>query len=87
MTDLEIDDGSTEGAVATLRAAAAQLEPVIRAAQELNVRPAEANAAAGEPDQADRSLATALDNLGKGLAGLADWMESAAAGQAEQPPG
>lgn len=82
MADLRIDDATTAGAVADLRAAANRLAPVIRAVQVLNTGVAGTNTLAEELDQADRSLAAVLDNLGGELAGLAAWIDGAAAGLA-----
>jgi type VI protein secretion system component VasK len=82
MTDLRIDDVTTAGAVAGLRAAANRLAPVIRALRALDTEVTGANALADELDQADQSLAAVLDNLGRELAGLATWIDGAAAGLA-----
>jgi hypothetical protein len=82
MADLRIDDVTTAGAVADLRAAANRLAPVIRAVRALDTEVAGANALAGELDEADQSLATALDNLGRELTGLATSIDGAAAGLA-----
>ena len=82
MADLRIDDATTAGAVADLRAAANRLAPVIRAVQVLNTEVAGTNTLAEELDQADLSLAAVLDNLGGELAGLAAWIDGTAAGLA-----
>jgi hypothetical protein len=82
MTDLRIDDVTTAGAVAGLRAAANRLAPVIRALRALDTEVAGANALADELDQAGQSLAAVLDTLGRELAGLATWIDGAAAGLA-----
>jgi hypothetical protein len=80
MADLRIDDVTTAGAVAGLRAAANRLTPVIRAVRALDTEVAGANALADELDQSDQSLAAALDNVGSAMAGLATWTDGAAAG-------
>jgi hypothetical protein len=80
MADLRIDDVTTAGAVAGLRAAANKLAPVIRAVQGLDTEVAGANVLADSLEQADQSLAVALDSLGTGLAGLTTWIDDVTAG-------
>ena len=82
MADLRIDDVTTAGAVAGLRAAANKLAPVIRAVHALDTAVAGANALADGLDQADQSLAAALGSLGTGLTEFATWIDGAAAGLA-----
>jgi hypothetical protein len=82
MADLRIDDVTTAGAAAALVAAANRLVPVIGALRGLDAGVAGANAFADELEQADQSLATALDNLGKALTGLVTSIEGGAAGLA-----
>jgi hypothetical protein len=80
MADLRIDDVTTAGAVAGLRAAANRLTSVLRAVRALDTEVAGANALADELDQSDQSLAAALENVGSAMAGLATWTDGAAAG-------
>src|SRR5579859_6686186 len=75
MADLRIDDVTTAGAVAGLRAAANKLTPIISAIQALDPGVTGANALADSLDQADQSLAAALDSLGTELAGLTTWID------------
>jgi hypothetical protein len=82
MADLRIDDATTAGAVTGLRAAANKLAPVIRAIQALDTEVAGTNALADSLDQADQTLATALNSLGTELTGLMTWINDAAAGLA-----
>jgi hypothetical protein len=80
MADLRIDDVTTAGAVAGLRAAANKLAPVIRAVQALDTGVAGTNALADSLDQADQALVATLDSLGTGLAGLTTWIDDVTAG-------
>jgi hypothetical protein len=82
MADLRIDDVTTAGAVAGLRAAANRLAPVIRAVRSLDTEVAGANTLAGGLEQADQSLAAAFDSLGRELTSFATWIDGAAAGLA-----
>ncbi len=80
MADLRIDDATTAGVVAGLRAAANKLTPVISALQALDTGVTGANTLADSLDQADQSLIAALDGLGTGLAGLTTWIDDVTAG-------
>jgi len=80
MADLRIDDVTTAGAVAGLRAATNKLAPVIRAVQALDTGVAGTNALEDSLDQADQSLVVTLDSLGTGLAGLTTWIDDVTAG-------
>jgi hypothetical protein len=82
MTDLRIDDATTAGAVAELRAAANRLAPVSLAVGGLDIEVVGANALAVDLDLASWALAAALNNLGGELAGLATQIDGAAAGLA-----
>lgn len=82
MADLRIDDATTAGAVAGLRAAANRLAPVIRAVRGLDTAVVGVNALADDLDQASQALAAALGTLGTGVAGLAADIDRAAAGLA-----
>lgn len=82
MADLQIDDATTAGAVAGLRAAANRLAPVIRAVSGLDTEVVGANALATDLEQAGQTLAAALGNLGTEVAGLAADIDRAAAGLA-----
>jgi hypothetical protein len=82
MADLRIDDATTAGAVVGLRAAASRLAPVVPAVRGLDTEVAGANALADELEQADQSLAAALNNLGTELTGFATWIDASADGLA-----
>ena len=82
MADLRIDDATTASAAAALLAAANRLVPVTGALRGMDAGVAGANALADELERADQSLATALDNLGKAMAGFAAWIDGAASGLA-----
>lgn len=82
MADLRIDDMTTAGAVAGLQAAANKLTPVIRVIQALDTEAAGTNTLADSLDQADQTLATALNSLGTELTALMTWITDTAAGLA-----
>ena len=82
MTDLRIDDATTAGALAELRAAANKLAPVCRAVWGLDTEVVGANALAVDLDLTSQALAAALNSLGGELAGLATQISRAAAGLA-----
>jgi hypothetical protein len=79
MADLRIDDVTTVDAATALVAATNRLVPVIGVLRGLDAGAAGANAFADELEQADRSLGTVLDNLGRALTGLAASIGGAAA--------
>jgi hypothetical protein len=79
MSDLRIDDGTTSGASAGLRAAANRLSPVVRAVQALDTGAAGANALAAELDLGDQTVVMALNELGTELTKLASQVTAAAA--------
>jgi hypothetical protein len=82
MTDLRIDDATTTGALAELRAAANRLALVSRAVWGLDTEVVGVNALAVDLDLTSQALAAALNNLGGELAGLATQIDRAAAGLA-----
>ena len=82
MTDLRIDDATTTGALAELRAAANRLALVSRAVWGLDTEVVGVNALAVDLDLTGQALAAALNNLGGELAGLATQIDRAAAGLA-----
>ncbi len=79
MSDLRIDDATTSGASAGLRAAANRLSPVVRAVQALDTGAAGVNALATELDLGDQTLVAALNDLGTELTKLASQVDAAAA--------
>lgn len=79
MSDLRIDDGTTSGASAGLRAAANRLFPVIRAMQGLDTGAAGANALAAELDLGGQTVVMSLNGLGTELTKLAFQVDAAAA--------
>jgi hypothetical protein len=80
MSDLRIDDATTSGASAGLRAAANRLSPVVRAVQALDTGAAGVNALAAELDLGDQTVVVALNGLGTELTKLASQVDAAAAG-------
>lgn len=78
MADLRIDDATTASAVATLRAAAGRLAPVLSAVQGLDTEVVGVNALADQLGQADQALAAALTALGKALTAFATEVSGAA---------
>ncbi len=79
MSDLRIDDATTSGASAVLRAAANRLSPVIRAVQGLDTEAAGVNALATELGLGDQTVVMALNGLGEELTKLASQVDAAAA--------
>jgi hypothetical protein len=79
MADLWIDDATTGGASAGLRAAANRLSPVVRAVQMLDTGAAGANALAAGLDVGDQTIVVALNGLGAELSKLASQVDAAAA--------
>jgi hypothetical protein len=79
MSDLRIDDATTSGASAGLRAAANRLSPVIRAVQGLDTGAAGVNALAAELDLGGQTVVMALNGLGTELTKLASQVDAAAA--------
>ncbi len=82
MADLRIDDVTTAGADAGLRAAASRLAPGVGAVRSGDAGAAGVNALAGGLEDADQSLAAALESLGRELASFATWIAGAADGLA-----
>jgi hypothetical protein len=79
MSDLRIDDATTSGASAGLRAAANRLSPVIRAVQALDADAAGVNALAAELNLGEQTVVLALNGLGTELTKLASQVDAAAA--------
>ena len=79
MSDLRIDDVTTNGASAGLRAAANRLSPVVRAVRALDTEAVGVNALATELDAGDQTVVVALNGLGVELIKLASQVDAAAA--------